>query len=29
MEENFDGRGVGGHDDELGDTTVEGFGGCI
>lgn len=29
MEENLEGLGVGGHDDELGDTTVEGLGGLV
>lgn len=28
MEQNFEGLGVGGEDDELGNTTVEGLGSC-
>ena len=29
MEQNFNGLGVRGHHDELGDTTVQGFGGFV
>lgn len=29
MEENLEGSGVGSHNDELGDTTVEGLGGLV
>lgn len=29
MEDDLDGRGVGSHDDELGDTTVQGLGGLV
>lgn len=29
MEKNLNGLGIGGHDDELGNTTVEGLGGLV